>query len=58
LDSMNELLAANDPDQVIHVIVDNLSTYNPKHDRWLAHHPNVHLHFAPTHASWLNQIEC
>ena len=20
-------------------------------------HPNVHFHYAPTHASWLNQIE-
>jgi hypothetical protein len=21
-------------------------------------HPRVHLHFTPTHASWLNQIDC
>ena len=58
LDFMNELVAAYDPDQVMHVIVDNLSTHKPKHDRWLARHPNVHFHFTPTHASWLNQIEC
>jgi hypothetical protein len=24
----------------------------------MARHKNVHLHFTPTHASWLNQIEC
>ena len=38
--------------------MDNLSTHQPKHDRWLVRHPNVHFHFTPTHASWLNQIEC
>ena len=39
-------------------MLDNLSTHKPKHDLWLARHPNVHLHFTPTHASWLNQVEC
>jgi transposase len=33
------------------------STHKPKEDRWLKSHPNVHLHFIPTHSSWLNQIE-
>lgn len=41
----------------IHVVLDNLSTHKPKRDLWLARHPNVHLHYTPTHASWLNQIE-
>jgi hypothetical protein len=41
-----------------HVILDNLNTHKPKNDRWLKTHPNVHLHFTPTHTSWLNQIEC
>ena len=58
LDFMNEVLAAQpDPEIALHVILDNLSTHKPKHDRWLARHPNVHFHFVPTHASWLNQIE-
>lgn len=58
LDFMNEVLAAHrDPQIAIHVILDNLSTHKPKHDRWLARHPNVHFHFIPTHASWLNQVE-
>lgn len=58
LDFMNELIAAYGPNQVIHVILDNLSTHKPKHDRWRARHPNVHFHFTPTRASWLNQVEC
>ena len=53
---MNELVA-DYPDQPIHVILDNLSTHKPKRDQWLARHRNVHFHFTPTHASWLNQVE-
>ncbi len=40
------------------MILDNLSTHEPKCDQWLARHGNVGFHFTPTHASWLNQIEC
>ena len=54
---MNEVVAAH-PGQEIHVVLDNLNTHKPKHDRWLTQHPTVHFHFTPTHASWLNQIEC
>jgi len=57
LDFMNQMLAPYSG-QELHVIVDNLSTHKPKHDRWLARHPNVHFHYTPTHASWLNQVEC
>jgi transposase len=53
---MNDLVKAYEG-QEIHVILDNLSTHKPKHDQWLARHPNVHFHFTPTHASWLNQVE-
>lgn len=56
LDFMNEVVAAH-PDTGIHVVLDNLNTHKPKHDRWLARHRNVHFHFTPTHASWLNQVE-
>lgn len=45
------------PEQEIHVILDNLSTHKPKTDKWLSRHKNVHFHFTPTHASWLNQVE-
>lgn len=53
---MNEVEAAY-PQRELHVIVDNLNTHKPKRDRWLRQHPRVHLHFTPTHASWLNQVE-
>ena len=38
--------------------MDNLRTHKPKHDKWLSRHKNVTFHYTPTHASWLNQIEC
>lgn len=53
---MNEVVAEY-PGQEVHVVLDNLNTHKPKHDAWLARHPNVHFHFTPTHASWLNQVE-
>jgi transposase len=56
LDFMNQLMA-DYPDTELHVILDNLKTHQPKHDRWLARHPRVHFHYTPTHASWLNQVE-
>lgn len=56
LDFMNRVLSEH-PGREIHVILDNLSTHKPKQDRWLARHKNVQLHFTPTHASWLNQVE-
>jgi putative transposase len=42
----------------VHLVVDNYSTH--KHDavkRWLALHPRYHMHYTPTYASWLNQVE-
>jgi transposase len=56
LDFMNRMVKQYQGNE-IHVILDNLSTHKPKRDRWLARHPNVHFHYTPTHASWLNQIE-
>jgi transposase len=53
---MNNIVAAH-PDREIHVVLDNLNTHKPPRDRWLARHENVHFHFTPTHASWLNQVE-
>lgn len=57
LDFMNEVVAQY-PGQELHIVLDNLNTHKPKHDRWLKQHPQVHFHFTPTHASWLNQVEC
>lgn len=56
LDFMNRVVAAH-PGRELHVILDNLNTHKPKNDRWLKRHPNVHFHFTPTKASWLNQVE-
>lgn len=56
LDFMNTLVDAH-PSKELHVILDNLSTHKPKEDRWLKRNPNVHFHFTPTRASWLNQVE-
>ena len=56
LDFMNRIVAEQ-PGRELHVILDNLNTHKPKNDRWLKRHPNVHFHFTPTKASWLNQIE-
>jgi transposase len=56
LDFMNQVVAQY-PEKELHVILDNLNTHKPKHDRWLAKHPLVHFHYTPTHASWLNQVE-
>lgn len=42
----------------LHVVLDNLGTHDTDKVReWLGEHKNVHFHFTPTHASWLNQIE-
>jgi len=46
------------PDQALHVILDNSSTHRtPAVRDWLAAHPQVHFHYTPTSASWLNQVE-
>ena len=52
-------IEANVPaDLDIHLIIDNYAPH--KHDKvrlWLAQRPRFHLHFTPTYASWLNQVE-
>ncbi len=57
LDFMNEVVAGC-PEKEIHVVLDNLNTHKPKRDNWLKRHRRVHFHYTPTHASWLNQVEC
>jgi len=42
----------------LHCIVDNLSAHQTDQvAELLEYNPRVHLHFTPTHASWLNQVE-
>ena len=42
----------------VHLVVDNYGTHkHAKVKRWLARRPRFHLHYTPTYASWLNQVE-
>ena len=47
------------PDGVeIHLVMDNYATHKtPAVKRWFQRHPEYHVHFTPTSASWLNQVE-
>ena len=50
--------AAVEPTVPVHLILDNYSTHkHPAVKAWFADHPRYHVHFTPTSASWLNQIE-
>jgi transposase len=52
------LIAEQPRRQEIHVIADNLSAHKTARVRqFLRDHPRVHLHYTPTYASWLNQVE-
>jgi transposase len=53
---MDQVVTETLGDQEWHVILDNYCTHK-KCDAWLAKHPDVHFHFTPTSASWLNQVE-
>ena len=42
----------------LHLIADNYATHkHPTVKAWLAKRPRFHMHFTPTSASWLNQVE-
>jgi len=42
----------------VHIVMDNYGTHKtPLVKRWFARHPRYHVHFTPTSASWLNQVE-
>ncbi len=47
------------PVRELHVVLDNLNIHtNEAAKQWLLRHPRVHFHYTPTHASWMNMIEC
>ncbi len=57
---LNEIDAQveREPGVEIHIILDNYGTHKTAAvKRWLARHPEYHLHFTPTSGSWLNQVE-
>ncbi len=42
----------------VHLVVDNYATHKHRKVRaWLASGQRWHIHFTPTYASWLNQVE-
>jgi transposase len=46
------------PRMDIHLVMDNYGTHKtPSIRAWLARNPRFHVHFTPTSASWLNQVE-
>src|SRR5215470_14229279 len=55
---LSEVEHAVPADLDIHLVLDNDATHKaPPVKAWLARHPRYHLHFTPTSASWLNQVE-
>ena len=47
-----------EPELDLHLVMDNYATHKtPSVMAWLSKHPRFHMHFIPTHSSWLNQVE-
>jgi len=42
----------------VHIVMDNYATHKTQTIKaWLSRRPHYHVHFTPTSASWINQIE-
>ena len=55
---LNEVNESVPPNLDIHLVVDNYATHkHPRVKQWLAAHPRYQVHYTPTYASWLNQVE-
>jgi transposase len=55
---LDQIDAAVPKDLDVHLVLDNYGTHKTLLvRRWLARRPRYHLHFTPTSASWLNQVE-
>jgi transposase len=52
-------IEANVPPKMdVHLVMDNYGTHKtPTIKAWFARNPRFHVHFTPTSASWLNQVE-
>ncbi len=57
--TIDEVIKATEPPGTqVHIVLDNYATHKtPAVKRWFARRPEYHLHFTPTSASWLNQVE-
>ncbi len=55
---LDQIEAAVPADADVHLVMDNDATHKTRLVRdWLAKHPRWHVHFTPTGASWINQVE-
>ena len=55
---LDEIEAAVPADLDVHLVLDNSATHKTKLIRdWLTQRPRYHVHFTPTSASWINQVE-
>jgi transposase len=53
-----QLLDQSYPQGELHLVLDNASTHrHPVVREWLRQSPRFHLHFTPSSASWMNQVE-
>ena len=58
LDFLKEIDTRVPDDLDVHVVMDNYATHKtPRIRAWLARRPRYHVHFTPTSASWINQVE-
>ncbi len=58
LDFLKQIDARVPADLDVHIIMDNYATHKTSLIRsWLARRPRYHVHFTPTSASWINQVE-
>jgi len=58
LDFLKEIDKHVPDDTEVHIIMDNYATHKTDTIRgWLARRPHYHVHFTPTSASWINQVE-
>lgn len=58
LDFLKEIDGRVPDDLDVHIIMDNYATHKtPRIKAWLARRPHYHVHFTPTSASWINQVE-
>ena len=57
--SFMEEVVKSYPQRELHVVLDNLNIHkNQAAKEWLLRHSRVHFHYTPTHASWVNTVEC
>jgi transposase len=55
---LNKIDAEVSSSMEVHLVMDNYATHKtPRVEKWFKARPRYHLHFTPTSASWLNQVE-